>query len=90
MGATYHIDFHIPVKELGASRGYVLEAPQLLTAEQMLAALSNRFANVRLLMRYGQHGRPPVVMLVDGRTLGLGDVVPDGATVRIVGAVAGG
>jgi len=90
VSTTYRIDFHIPVKEIEPSRGYILEGPHALTVEQMLTALSERFVNVRLLMRYGRNGKPPVAVLVDGRTLALADIIPDGAIVRIVGAVAGG
>ncbi len=90
MPVTYEIDFHIPIKELDKRQAYTVEAEQALTAHALLGLLSEQFPSVRLLMDYGRGKRPPVAILVNGRSLEMNEVVPDGARVRIIGAVAGG
>ncbi len=90
MPVKYRIDFHIPVKEIKGSRNYELEANEMLTVGQLLVLLAERFSAVQSLMRYSDGKKLPVAVLVDGRILELGDAIPDGAVVKIIGAVAGG
>jgi len=90
MPVKYKIDFHIPVKEIEGSRSYELEPDEMLTAGQLLVLLAGRFAAVQSLMRYSNGKKLPIAVLVDGRSLEPGDVIPDGAVVKIIGAVAGG
>lgn len=90
MPVKYSIDFHIPVKEIKGSRNYEVEADEMLTVGQLLALLAERFSAVQSLMRYSDGKKLPVAVLVDGRSLEPSDVIPDGAVVKIIGAVAGG
>lgn len=90
MTVSYKIDFHIPVKEVGRARYYELEAEDSLTVEQLLALLAERFSAMQSLMRYRTGKKLPVAVLVNGRILEHDEVIPDGAVVKIVGAIAGG
>jgi molybdopterin converting factor small subunit len=88
--ARYNIDFHIPIKGLEKQRTYPVEVNEALKVRELLELLTERFSSVRLLMSYGGGKRPPVAVLVGGRSLDMDDVIPDGAEVKIIGAVAGG
>ena len=90
MPITYSVDFHIPVTETARERDYALEVDHALTASQLLVLLAERFSAVRLLMKYGGDKKLPVAMLVDGHSLDMDELVPDGSVVKIIGAVAGG
>ena len=41
-------------------------------------------------MKYGGDKKLPVAMLVDGHSLDMDELIPDGSVVKIIGAVAGG
>ena len=90
MTVTYQIDFHVPIREIENAGTYPLEVEQTLTVDELVARLAEHFSTMRLLMSYGRGGRLPVAVLVDGRALQPQDIVPEGALVKIIGAVAGG
>ena len=90
MKVTYSIDFHIPMKEIANSRDYPVETDHTLTVRELLALLAERFSSVRLLMGFGGGKKPPLAVLVKGRLLELDDRIPDGAQIKLIGAVAGG
>jgi len=90
MTVRYNIDFHIPVKEASRASYYELAVNDSLTVEQLLALLAERFSAVQSLMRYRTGQRLPVAVLVNGRILEHDETIPDGALVKIIGAVAGG
>jgi hypothetical protein len=90
MPVKYSVDFHIPVKETAGSRTYELETDEVLSVDQLLGLLAQRFSTVRSLMRYSAGNKLPVAVLVGGRILEPSDAIPDGSVIKIIGAVAGG
>ena len=90
MTVRYNIDFHIPVKEVNRARYYELETENSLTVDQLLGVLAERFSAVQSLMRYRTGKKLPVAVLVNGRILEYDETIPDGAVVKVIGAVAGG
>lgn len=90
MKVTYSIDFHIPMKDVANPQEYPVETDHVLTVRELLTLLAERFSSVRLLMSFGGGKRPPLAVLVKGRMLEPDDLIPDGAQVRLIGAVAGG